>query len=51
MGERFSFMSSSGFRSSSKEIDGKGVDARFGGNCQLSDICDVSLRRIERLSG
>lgn len=42
MGERFSFMSSSGFRSSSKEIDGKGVDARFG-NCQLSDICDVSV--------
>ena len=36
-------MFSSGFPSSSKEIDGKGVDARFSGNCQLSDICDVSV--------
>lgn len=43
MGERFSFMFSSGFRSSSKEIDGKSVDARVGGKCQLSDICDVSV--------
>jgi len=31
-------MFSSGFWSASKEIDGKGVDARFGGKCQLSDI-------------